>query len=89
MGLIKVKIELPEEVIAQAHIPRDQLDRECQKMVAMELYRKGYLTIGKACEIGKMSQWEFFDLNKETQALIHYDEEDLKADRKLAKEIFK
>lgn len=88
MGLVRANIKLPEEVLLQAHIPKEHLDEECQKMVAMELYRKGHISMGKACEIGQMSEWEFFDLNKEVEAPIHYDENDLEADRRLAKEIF-
>lgn len=88
MGLVTANIKLPEEVLSQAHIPKEYFDQECQKMVAMELYRKGHISLGKACEIGGMSEWEFFDLNKEVEAPVHYDEKDLEADRRLAREIF-
>ncbi|MDI6734890.1 MAG: UPF0175 family protein [bacterium] len=89
MGLAVASVQLPEEVLTVAHIPRENMDKECQKMVVMELYRKGYISMGKACEIAGISQWEFFDLNQEAQATIHYDEQDLEADLRLAKEVFK
>jgi predicted HTH domain antitoxin len=55
MGLAVASVQLPEEILTAAHIPKENLDKECQKMVAMELYRKGYISIRKACEIANIS----------------------------------
>ena len=35
--------------------------RTAQHMLALFLYEHGKLSLGKACEWGKMSMWEFMD----------------------------
>lgn len=49
-------------------------------MFAMFLYEHQRISLGKACEIGEMSHWEFFELNQQLHISIHYTSDDLAQD---------
>jgi len=89
MTIVEILISFPEEALAAAKIPLERAKEECQKMLALELYRKGRLSLGKACEVAGISQWEFLELNREERIPLNYNAEDLEEDRKLLQDLFK
>ncbi len=72
--------------IAQLEIPRDILDsarlslEELRVEIAIHLFARGRLGIGKAHELAGMSLWEFRQLLGSRQIAPHYDLEDLEDD---------
>ena len=64
MGSIKVEVELPEELLLSARISKKHASEELKKLVAFELYRRGTISLGKACQVAGISKWEFFEMNK-------------------------
>ena len=51
-------------------------------MIALFLYERGKLSIGKVCELCGLSQWEFLELNKSYQIDLNYKDKDLDSDLK-------
>ena len=76
MRTIKVELQLPEELLLTARISKKYAPEELKKLVTFELYRRGDISLGKACELAGISKWEFFEMNKTLQIPISYTEED-------------
>ena len=85
MRRIKVELELPEELLLTARISKRHASEELKKLVAFELYRRGTISLGKACQLASISKWEFFEMNKTLQIPISYTEEDGEEDKETAK----
>ena len=49
-------------------------------MLALFLYQHKKLSLGKACELGGISQWEFSERNQKLGIAVDYTEDDLKED---------
>jgi predicted HTH domain antitoxin len=59
-----------------AKAPEDQATTEVKKIIVLFLYDRGTISLAKACELLGISQWEFFELNKEFGLVVHYEIED-------------
>ena len=75
-----IQIEIPEEVIIGSKIPEKDLEKVIRTEVAISLYQRGYLTLGQARRIAKLSKIEFIDELARRKVERHYSEEDLKDD---------
>lgn len=75
-----VTVQLPLDVLQAAKVPEDQATTEVKKIIVLFLYDRGTISLAKACELLGISQWEFFELNKELGLTIHYDVEDYRED---------
>lgn len=51
-----------------------------RKQLALTLYRRGVLSVGKARSLAQMSRWEFEELLGEGKIPRHYTEADLAED---------
>lgn len=80
-----VTIQLPLDILQAAKVPEDQAATEVKKMIVLFLYDRGTISLAKACELLSISQWEFFELNRELGLTIHYDIEDYREDLNAAK----
>ncbi|MCD6290841.1 MAG: UPF0175 family protein [Anaerolineae bacterium] len=56
---IKVAVELPRQFVPLVGVREDALPTEIEKLLALELVRRGALTYTKAAELIGMSQAEF------------------------------
>jgi predicted HTH domain antitoxin len=75
-----ITIQLPADVLQAAKVPTDRATTEVKKMIVLFLYARGTISLGKACELLGISQWEFFELNEELGLTMHYDVEDYRED---------
>jgi predicted HTH domain antitoxin len=75
-----VTIQLPTDILQAAEVSTDRAAAEVKKMIVLFLYARGTISLGKACELLGISQWEFFELNKELGLTMHYDLEDYHED---------
>ena len=89
MKTVKVELELPEELLLQAKIPKKHPSEEVKRLVAFELYRRGTISLGKACQLAGISKWEFFEMNKRSQVPINYTEEDWEEDKRKVEKMVK
>ena len=77
-----VCVEIPEEVCWGIKLPKEEIPKKMKKIMALELYRRGTLSLGKACGLAEITRWKFFDLNEKEQIPIQYDLEDWERDKK-------
>jgi predicted HTH domain antitoxin len=75
-----VTIQLPADILQAAKVPTDRATTEVKKMIVLFLYARGTISLGRACGLLGISQWEFFELNEELGLTMHYDVEDYRED---------
>ncbi|MCX7924849.1 MAG: UPF0175 family protein [Fimbriimonadales bacterium] len=79
-----LQIEIPEEVQHSLRLPPDEAERELRKELALALYARGLLPLGKARLLAQISTREFIQLLHERQIPRHYTEADLSEDLRYA-----
>ena len=57
-----ISVEIPRELIHVFKIREKELSRAVRESLAVELYRDGKISLGKAAEIARISRWEMFDV---------------------------
>ena len=75
-----VAIEIPETIVFQLKIPKQRVQVELRKELALQLYRENLLSFGNARRLANMTKLEFHELLGERQILRHYDVEDYEKD---------
>ena len=69
------------------NLPEKQIEESLKKLLAVKLYEKGILGIGKARELANVSKLGFLNLLKEENIPVNFDSEELEEDLKKIKEI--
>jgi predicted HTH domain antitoxin len=87
MRTVKIELELPEELLTVARIPEKYAPEEIKRIIAFELYRRGVISLGKACRLAGISKWEFFEINKKLQIPINYTRKDWEKDKREVKKM--
>jgi predicted HTH domain antitoxin len=72
MQNMQIQFEVPSYVALDAGLAAEEPSRSVRHMLAMFLYEHGKLSLGKACELGGMTQWEFFDLAQQHHVSLDY-----------------
>src|SRR5262245_59788128 len=85
-----IRIDLPEELLAAASIDDEASSSlspsvEVAKLLALELFREGTVSLGRAAELCGVSQAEFMDFAAGRQVPLHYTTDDFDEDRQLIK----
>jgi predicted HTH domain antitoxin len=73
-------LEIHEGVVQALRPPRKGTKDELKRLLAVTLYAKGILGIGKARELAGVSKLEFYGLLKREGIPLNYNEEDLAND---------
>ena len=77
---MRIMVDIPEGVVQALRLPRKRSKEELKKLLAVMLYAKGILGIGKARELAGASKLEFYALLKKDGVPLNYSEEDVKKD---------
>jgi len=80
MEAMRISLEIPAEILRAARLPPKEMEREFRKELALALYQRGVLPLGKARLLAQMTRWEFEDLLGQRRILRHYSDTDLKED---------
>ena len=75
-----VTLTLPGEAFVRAKIPRQRLQRELKKELALQLYREGLISGFGACSLADMGKADFQDLLGQRGIPQQYDVEDYEQD---------
>ncbi len=75
-----VTLEIPQEAIDAMQLPQHEVEREMRKELAVALYGRGALSMGKAVEVAGVTRREFEQVLAERQAERSYDLSDLQQD---------
>ena len=73
-------LDIPDDVRLALKLPPEEAERELRKELALALYQRRVLPIGKARALARMTRWEFEDLLGQRRAVRHYSAEDLRED---------
>ncbi len=79
---MKATLELPEEITSVCKVRRDELGSFFRKIIAIELYREGLVSLGKAADIAGLDRIAMMDLLRERKVPIQYGTDDLEKDIK-------
>ena len=64
--IVRAEVDLPGSVLVLIKVDKDQLGPFIKRSLAVELYREGKLSLGKAAELaGAKSKWEMLMLLSE------------------------
>ena len=77
---MEIKIDLPDQVVQALKIPNNKIKEELIKLLALKLYEKGVVGIGKARELAGVTKIEFYSLLKIEGIDLNYDIEELEED---------
>ncbi len=77
-GQVEVKIRIPSE-LAELARPRG-VEEELRLLVALELYREGRVSLGKAAKLAGLSLREFLYELRSRRVSLNYDLEELEKD---------
>jgi|LGVE01.1.fsa_nt_gb predicted HTH domain antitoxin len=75
-----IAVTIPKELIHIFKIREKDLSKAVRESLAIELYREGKISMGKAAEIAKLSRWEMFELLGRKEIPLQYYPEDFKQD---------
>ena len=75
-----LKMEIPNEVLNALKLPPQEIEKQLRRELALALYQRGVLSLGKARIFAQMTRWEFEEFLGERQVIRHYNERDLEED---------
>jgi predicted HTH domain antitoxin len=75
-----LKLEISEEILRALKFPPEDVEGELRKELALALYERGVLSLGKARQLVGMTRWQFEELLGQRKVTRHYTEEDLAED---------
>jgi predicted HTH domain antitoxin len=79
---MSVRVELNDEIRDALRIPLDEQEGRLRRELALRLYEKGLLSLGKARQVAGMEKWDFLLLLAQESICRQYDKDEL--DRDLA-----
>jgi len=74
----KIEIEVPEELLINLKQTDEEFKKELKLLIAIELYKKSRLSLGKAAELSGFSKLGFIDmLNFRGEPFFDYSEDEI------------
>ena len=77
-----LSLAIPDSVLHSLKLPEKTVEHDLLQLLAVKLYEKGALGLGKASELSGVSRANFCHILKEEGVFLNYDDEEL--DRDLA-----
>jgi predicted HTH domain antitoxin len=82
--MAKIVLEVPTEIVDAVRLPSAEVEAELLKELALALYHRGALSLGKARALARLNRWQFEQLLAERRIPRHYTEADLGEDLRYA-----
>ena len=82
--MIRLTLDVPDEVLEAVKLPPAEVEKEFRKELALALYQRGVLSLGKARVLAQLTRWEFEELLGQRKILRHYTDADLEEDIRYA-----
>ncbi len=81
MNNIKIEIEVPEELFLNLKQSHEEFKKEIKLTMAIELYKKGKLSLGKAAELSGFTKIGFIDmLNFRGEPVFNYSDDEIESE---------
>ena len=72
--------EIPAEILRVVKLPPQEIEQEFRKELALALYQRRVLSLGKARLLANMTRWEFEELLGQRKIPRHYTQRELEED---------
>ncbi len=80
MAITGMTLTIPPEILNAVRLPPREMEREFRRELALALYQRGALGIGKARQLADMTRWDFEALLGERDIVRQYTANDLEED---------
>jgi predicted HTH domain antitoxin len=81
-GMQTVRAEIPAELVVAAGLDAQNLSVETARLLALELYREGKVSLGRAAELCHTPLELFMEFAGRHEVPLHYGADDLEEDRR-------
>jgi predicted HTH domain antitoxin len=78
--MAKLSLEVSSEIIDAVKLPPAEIEAELRKELALALYQRRVLSLGKSRALAGMTRWQFEELLADRQIPHPYTETDLQDD---------
>ena len=78
--MTKLILEIPSEILEAVKLPPAEVEKEFRKELALALYQRRVLSLGKARVLAWMTRREFEEFLGQRQGPRHYTDADLEED---------
>lgn len=78
--MTSLTLEVPQEVVEAMRLPQAEIEAELRKELAVILYKRGVLSLGKARLLAQLTRRDFIELLGQRDVPRHFTEDDLNAD---------
>lgn len=79
---MQATIDMPSEITTCCKVRKEELASFLKKKIAIELYREGVVSLGKAAKIAGLEKIDMMDMLRQMKVPIQYGVEELKEDVK-------
>ena len=76
----EVTVTVPSDLARILKVDRDEVPKVVRLHLAIELYREGLVSLGKAAEIAGLSKWEMMEVLASKGIPLNYTRRDLEED---------
>ncbi|WP_297509273.1 UPF0175 family protein [Thermococcus sp.] len=76
----EVTVTVPSDLARILKVDRDEVPKVVRLYLAIELYREGLVSLGKAAEIAGLSKWEMMEVLASKGIPLNYTRRDLEED---------
>jgi predicted HTH domain antitoxin len=77
---MSITLQVPDSVARSLRLPEGEAEDRLRLELAISLYSQDILSFGKACELSRLSRWNFADLLTGRGIPRHYGERELAED---------
>ncbi len=81
-GMQTVRAEIPTELVVAAGLDTQNLSVEAARLLALDLYREGKVSLGRAAELCHTPLEQFMEFAGRREVPLHYGAADLEEDRR-------
>lgn len=83
----ELSVRVPRDLVRILKVKDEEVPKLVRLYLAIELYREGKVSLGKAAEIAGVTKWEMMEILASKDVPIQYDAKDLERDIKTLEEI--
>jgi len=83
----EISVKVPKDLVRILKVRDEDVPKLVRLYLAIELYREGKVSLGKAAEIAGVSKWEMMEILASKNIPIQYSVDDLEKDIKTLEEI--
>ncbi len=80
MQTLHIELDMPLPMATELGLHTSNAEQKIRRILALFLYEHGRISLGKACELSGLTQWEFAEINQTLNIPMHYTPQELQQD---------